>query len=92
MRQRQRQQQTYQSGYFDPDYYDDEPQTPFYQPGYRSQPLHYEPPRQQNPYNYGQNMPPIDENQVMWHFILFVVAMCIIGVIAYLLFSTLRFF
>lgn len=95
MRQRQ-QQQMRQQGYLDPDYYQDEPQTPFYQPpSHQTQLHHYEPPRQQqNPYGYGQNAPhpQIDENQVMWHFILFVVAMCIIGVIAYLLFSSLRIF
>lgn len=55
----------------------------------------FAPPRQpQNQWNqYGprNNLSPQQENQIMWRFILFVVAICIIALVAYLLFSSISF-
>lgn len=48
-------------------------------------PLHQYPPQMQ------QRSTSEQENQVMWQFIFFVVATCIIGLIAYVLFNFLRF-
>jgi len=53
-------------------------------------PRFYAPPRQQqNNYNYRNNLSSNDDNQLMWRFIAFVVVICIIAIIAYLLFQSL---
>ena len=50
----------------------------------------YIPPRQQqNPYGYQNNLSRNDDNQLMWRFIIFVVVICIIAIIAYVLFHSL---
>jgi serine/threonine protein kinase len=53
-------------------------------------PLRQYPPYQQNPFSYNQS--PIDDNQLMWRFIAFVVVICIIALIAYVLFSSLSIY
>jgi serine/threonine protein kinase len=54
-------------------------------------PLRQYPPRQQNnPFTYN-NQRPVDDNQLMWRFIGFVVIICIIALLAYVLFSSLPF-
>lgn len=83
--------------YLDPDYYEDEQEQTFQQPRQifqqpRPARPYMPPPRQQNPYGYRNNLSREEENQIMWRFILFIVAVCIIGIIAYLLFSTIRFY
>lgn len=51
-------------------------------------PRFYEQPRQQqNNYGYRNNLSSNDDNQLMWRFIFFVVAICIIAIIAYVLFN-----
>lgn len=95
-RQRQQQQQQMQEpSYYDPNYYQSAQQPPpqprsFYAPP--PQPLRSYPPRQQNTYNYRNNQTPISDNQLMWRFILFIVAICMIGLLAYVLFNSLRFY
>src|SRR5579883_1638026 len=90
-----RQQQMQESDYSDPDYYQEMQSQDFQQPRqiFQSPPpfRQYMPPRQQYYGNRG-NMPHDQENQIMWHFILFVVAICIIALIAVLLFSSLHFY
>lgn len=91
-RTRQRQQQQMEEpSYYDPEAYQQEAP----QPAARS---FYEPPRrlrsfppQQSSYNYN-NRQQIDENQLMWRFIFFVVVVCIIALLAYVLFSSLRLY
>jgi serine/threonine protein kinase len=81
--------------YLDPDFYEDMQEPAFQQPRPIFQqprsPRPYAPPQPQNPYSYRNNLSREEENQIMWRFILFIVAICIIGVIAYLLFSSVRF-
>jgi serine/threonine protein kinase len=92
MRQRQQMQE---SDYSDPDYYQEMQSQDFQQPRqiFQSPPpfRQYMPPRQHYYGNRG-NMPHDQENQIMWHFILFVVAICIIALVAVLLFSSLHFY
>ena len=91
-RARQRQ-QTRAPGYDDPEYYQRQREWKaqqrqeqiFEQPVSRP----YMPPRQQNPYGYQNNLSRSDDNQLMWRFIIFVVVICIVAVIAYLLFNSL---
>lgn len=90
------QQQSRTSGYDDPDYYQEmqsqdfqRPRQIFEQPRSFGQ---YRPPRQQNYYGNRNNLSREQENQLMWRFILFVVAICIISLIAFLLFSSLHFY
>ena len=45
--------------------------------------------QQYNRQNYQQRYTREQENQIMWQFIMFVVAICVIGLIAYVLFSSL---
>lgn len=88
-RTRQRQ-QTRESGYNDSDYYQSEQQSRFEQPRQI-----FEQPRQIfeqqtfRPYTPSRQT---DENQLMWRFIIFIVAICAIGILAYFLFSSLHFF
>jgi eukaryotic-like serine/threonine-protein kinase len=88
--QQQQQQQIQEPGYFETDYYQEtrQPRRAYQSP----RPIRQYPPRQENLYGYRNNQTQIDENQLMWRFIFFIVAICIIGVIAYLLFSTLHFY
>lgn len=88
------QQQRYAPEYSDPDYYESQRE----RSAQRQQqifetpppPLRPYPPRpQQIPYRYRNNMSNYDDNQLMWRFILFVVAICIIALIAYVLFGSL---
>jgi eukaryotic-like serine/threonine-protein kinase len=96
-RQQQQQQQPMQRpGYLDADYDSDgQPRSPHqtYQrprPVPRPpRPIRQSPPQSQHYYNYRNNSPQINENQLLWRFIFFVVAICIIGLIAYSLFSSL---
>jgi len=73
-----RQQQ--QQSYYEPDYY----------PG--RQPRQYNAPFGQRQDYRNAQAPQMDENQLMWRFIMFIVAIIMIGVVAYLLFSSLRFY
>jgi len=52
-------------------------------------PRFYAPPRQQQSNYYGNNLSRNDDNQLMWRFIAFIVAICIIAILAYLLFHSL---
>jgi serine/threonine protein kinase len=92
-RARQRQ-QTRTPGYNDPDYYQGQRewntrqrQEQIFEPPV-SRP-YIPPPRQQ--YGYQNNFSRYDDNQLMWRFIFFVVVICIIAVIAYILFNSLPF-
>ncbi len=92
-RTRQRQ-QTRESGYNDSDYYQSEQQSRFEQPRQIFE-QQFEQPRQIfeqqsfRPYTPSRQT---DENQLMWRFIIFIVAICAIGILAYFLFSSLHFF
>lgn len=93
----QQQQQMEGPSFYDPDYYQDAQQRPAEtRPSYAApRPLRSYAPRPQNPYNSyrnNQSQSQIDENQLMWRFIFFIVAVCIIGLLAYVLFSSLHFF
>ncbi|HEY0755551.1 MAG TPA: serine/threonine-protein kinase [Ktedonobacteraceae bacterium] len=59
---------------------------------FEPQPLRpYSPPRQQqsNNYRYSNNFSNNDDNQLMWRFIFFVVAICAIALLAFVLFHSL---
>lgn len=89
-----RQQQMQEPDYSDPDYYQEMQSQDFQQPRqiFQQPPFgQYMQPRQQYYGNRG-NMPRDQENQIMWHFILFVVAICIIALVAVLLFSSLHIY
>lgn len=91
------QQQTRAPGYDEPGYYGGRQEQEFQQPRpifqQRSPFQQYAPPRrQQDPYSYRNNFSPNAENQLMWRFIIFIVAICIIGILAYLLFSSLSIY
>ncbi len=81
--------------YSDPDYYQEMQDQDFQQPRqiFQQPPpfRQYMQPRRQYYGNRG-NMSRDQENQVMWHFILFVVAICIIALVAILLFSSLHIY
>lgn len=90
-----RQQQTPGTAYSDPDFYQDIPSR-IEQPRPIFQPQTFRPyiqPRQQwSASNYRSDQSrQQQENQLMWYFITFIVAICIIGLLAYLLFSSLHF-
>lgn len=53
--------------------------------------LRQQPRQQQNFYGYQNRSRSEQENQVMWQFILFVVAVCVIGLLAYVLFHFMAF-
>jgi serine/threonine protein kinase len=89
------QQQTQAPGYNDPEYYQERQTSSFQQPRQifqQPRPLQpYMPPRiQPDPYSNRANLSRDQENRIMWQFILFIVAICIIGLVAYLLFSTVH--
>jgi serine/threonine protein kinase len=90
-----RQQQMQEPDYSDPDYYQEMQSQDFQQPRqiFQQPPpfRQYMQPRQQYYGNRG-NMSRDQENQIMWHFILFVVAICIIALVAVLLFSSLHMY
>jgi serine/threonine protein kinase len=90
-----RQQHMQEQDYSDPDYYQEMQSQDFQQPRQIFQPpppfRQYMQPRQRYYGNRG-NMPHDQENQIMWHFILFVVAICIIALVAVLLFSSLHIY
>lgn len=91
------QQQAYTSDYNDPEYYQGQQEQDFQrqrQIFQQPRPLRpYAPQRQQpDPYGYGSNLSRDEENQIMWRFILFIVAIIIIGLIAYVLFNSLSFY
>jgi serine/threonine protein kinase len=86
------QQQTRSPGYNDSEYYPHQQERQaqqqrqiFEQP----MPRQYAPRQQQNPYGYRNNQVRYDDNQLMWRFIFFVVAICVIAVIAFVLFNSL---
>jgi serine/threonine protein kinase len=86
------QQQTRSPGYDDSEYYPRQQERQaqrqrqiFEQP----MPRQYAPRPQQNPYGYRNNQSRYDDNQLMWRFIFFVIAICVIAVIAYVLFNAL---
>lgn len=93
---RARQQQTQASGYADPDYYQDFQGQDFQQPRQIFEPPRtfgqYQQPRQYNYYGQRGNYSRDQENQLMWRFIFFIVTICIITLIAFLLFSSIRFY
>jgi serine/threonine protein kinase len=90
-----RQQQMQEPDYSDPDYYQEMQSQDFQPPRQIFQPpppfRQYMQPRQQY-YGNRRIMPRDQENQIMWHFILFVVAICIIALVAVLLFSSLHIY
>ncbi len=51
----------------------------------------FAPPRQQQKYGYRANLSQDDDTQLMWRFIFFIVAICVIVLIAIVLFRTLPF-
>lgn len=91
-----RQRQNQESDYSDPDYYRhlqspdvQQPRPVFQQPT----PLRpYIQHRQQTYPSQRGNTSRDQENQIMWYFILFVVAICIIALVAVLLFSSVHFY
>lgn len=84
--QKQRQQQYQQQEYAEQDFYGNRQQQVFEEP----RPLRQRQPRaQQNFYGY-QNQRD-QENQIMWQFILFVVVICIIALLAFILFGSVTF-
>ena len=87
-------QQAQRSDYDDPGYYQEMQSQDFQQPRQvfqQPRPFEeYRPPRRQN--YYGNNLSHEQENQLMWRFILFVVAICVIALIAFVLFSSLHFY
>jgi eukaryotic-like serine/threonine-protein kinase len=90
-------QQRQERGYDDFGSYNEQ-QTRFEQPRQQQifeQPTFQErvPYQRQEPYSYQRPMTQRDaENQLMWRFIIFVVAICAIGILAYFLFSSIRIF
>jgi serine/threonine protein kinase len=88
----QQQQQMETPVYSSPDYYQEPPRSrpgpSFQQP--RPLRSYMQPPRQANSFNnYRQNQSPVDDNVLMRNFIIFIVAICIIGILAYLLFNSI---
>ncbi len=94
---RARQRQTSSPGYNDSEYYQAQRERPSQQQRqiFEEPPVlrPYMPPRQQqNPFGYrNNNLSGSDENQLMWRFIIFVVAICVIALLAYALFHSLAF-
>jgi len=95
---RARQNQQWQERGYDDSGYAREQQARFEQPRQQQifeQPTFQErvPYQSQEQYNYQRPLTPQEsENQLMWRFIIFVVAICAIGILAYFLFSSLRLF
>ncbi|HEU5381142.1 MAG TPA: protein kinase [Ktedonobacteraceae bacterium] len=92
-RKRQQQQQMQEPTYLDPDYYRQRQQPRPRQTFQQRPPRQFIPPRQRpGPYGYRNDYTRQQENQIMWQFILFISAVCFIGLIAYVLFSSLHLY